>query len=188
MEKDPASRAFSANRLGGEPLPEDLRILLAHSEELAERTGIELNTEEGWAPWLDTSYLNDDDRANPDTMANVRAIADVCRLVAFVGATEDGESFGYWRGPDGAPVAVAPIVVLDTEGQFRILGSSFAEAVLFQTYGEESFAEMRDWLRSLGIEVRVASIGEIPTPAAEPHPADLHHELYRRYLGASREV
>src|SRR5262249_34763111 len=123
MEMDPVSKAFSANRLGGEPIPGDLRILLAHAEELAERTGIELNAEEGWAPWLDTSYLNDDDRANPDTMANVRAIADVCGFIAFVGGTEDGESFGYWRGPDRKPVAGAPIVVLDTEGQFRILAA-----------------------------------------------------------------
>lgn len=121
-------------------------------------------------------------------MANVRAIADVCRLVAFVGATEDGESFGYWRGPDRKPVADAPVVVLDNEGQFRILAASLAEAILFQTYGEESFAEMRDWLRALGIEVRAASVGEIPTPAAEPDPADLHHELYRRYLGTARET
>lgn len=188
MVMDPVSKALSANRLGGEPLPEDLRILLSHSEELARHKGIELNAEEGWAPWLDTSYLNEDDRANPDIMANVRAIAEVCNLVAFVAATEDDEFLGYWRGPEMSPVAGAPVVVLDNEGQFRILGPSFAEAILSQTYGEESFAELRDSLRSLGIEVRAASIDEIPTPAAEPDPADLHHELYRRYLGTARET
>ncbi len=31
---------FSVNRLNGEPVPDDLKILLPHRDELAERTGI----------------------------------------------------------------------------------------------------------------------------------------------------
>lgn len=49
---------FSANRLGGEPVPDDVRIVLANNDELAERTGIALRAEKRWAPWLDTSYLS----------------------------------------------------------------------------------------------------------------------------------
>jgi hypothetical protein len=89
---------FSANRLGGEAIPEDLRLLLVHHHELAERTGVELSWLPGWAPWLDTSYLTAADRKNPDIAANVRAIADVCALSTFVAAHEDQHYFGYWRG------------------------------------------------------------------------------------------
>ena len=56
--------AFSAHRLNGEPVPDDVRILLAHAQELAERTGIELAWEKDWSPWLDTSDLTDSDRAD----------------------------------------------------------------------------------------------------------------------------
>src|SRR5689334_4494197 len=104
--------AFSAHRLNGAPVPDDVKILLGHAGELAERCGIELNWEMGWAPWLDTSYLTESDRDNPDIMANVRAIADVCRLVTFIAAHEDGEYYGYWRGPSMRPVADAPLVLL----------------------------------------------------------------------------
>jgi hypothetical protein len=176
---------FSNYRLGGEPLPDDLAILLAHAEELTERTGIELIREEGRAPWLDTSYLSETDRQDPGIMANVGAIADVCALIAFVGSTEDGEHFGYWRGRDRSPLSVSPVVRLDSEGQFRIIAASFAEAVLHQTFGDESFAEVRDWLRSLGIDVRAGSRGEIAGPSTEPSPDELHEESYRRRLGTA---
>ena len=61
--------AFSRYRLGGEPTPADVAILLAHPDELFEHTGIELNWKKGWAPWLDTSYLSEAERANPDIAA-----------------------------------------------------------------------------------------------------------------------
>lgn len=184
MSSDIESETFSANRLGGDPLPDDLKILLGHAGELIEHTGLELNGEEGWAPWLDTSYLSESDRQNPDIMANVRAIADVCALIAFVASTEDGEYYGYWRGPDRSPLADSPIVRLDNEGQFLIIARTFAEAVLTMTFDDEQFAELSDWLRSLGVEAQVGSIDEIEGPSAEPEPSKLHRELYDRYLAS----
>jgi hypothetical protein len=173
---------FSAHRLGGEPVPDDVRILLEHAEELAERTGIELNGEEGWAPWSDTSYLTKADRANPDIMANVRSIAEVCEFIAFVAADEDDEYLGYWRGPDRRQVAESPCVILDNEGQFSFCGgSTFAEAVLGRTYGDEQFAALRDWLRSLGIPVRAETPDDLAYPECQPSPDELHKELYYRY-------
>lgn len=174
--------AFSTHRLGGEPVPEDVAILLEHADELAEQTGIELNWQKDWAPWSDTSYLSAADRANPDIMANVRATAEVCALITFVAADEDGEYFGYWRGPGRRKVAESPVVRLDNEGQFDLCGgSNFAAAVLSQTYGEEQFAELRDWFQSLGIEVRAETQDEIVYPEGEPSPDGLHKELYYRY-------
>ncbi len=174
--------AFSAQRLGGEPVPEDVKALLAHADELLERTGIELNWQKNWAPWSDTSYLSAADRANPDMMANVRAIAEVCGLIAFVAAHEDGEYFGYWRGPSRRPIADSPLVRLDNEGQFYLCGgSTFAEAVLGQTYGDEQFAELRVWLTSLGIAMRRETADDLAYPKDKPSPDELHKELYYRY-------
>jgi hypothetical protein len=173
---------FSAHRLNGEPIPEDLQILLAHADELEERTGIELNGAKGWAPWLDTSYLTTADLANPDITANVRAIAEVCELIAFVAALEDGEYLGYWRGPGRRAVADSPLVHLDNEGQFGFCGgSTFAEAILGQVYGDDRFAEFRDWLRSLGIAVRAETPADLAYPEDKPSPDELHRELYYRY-------
>ncbi len=183
MAKARVSDVFSAYRLSGEPIPGDVAILLKQAEELAERSGIELNWKKVWSPWSDTSYLTKSDRQNPDTMANVRAIADVCKLVAFVAATDEDECIGYWRGPRMRPVKNSPLVLFDNEGQFTLCGSSFTEAVLYQAPDEEGFAELRDWFRSLGIEVQAESIEDLACNTDDPAPDKLHHELYERYLG-----
>lgn len=174
-------KEFSANRLNGEPVPEDVKALLAHADELAERTGIALHSAKGWAPWGDVSYLNEADRANPGIMANVRAIAEVCEMIAFIAAHEDDEYFGYWRGPERRPVAASPLVRLDNEGQFSFCaGPSFAEAVLGEV-SEEQFAELRDWMRSIGVEVKADSQHDLTHPEGVPSPGELHRELYDRY-------
>jgi hypothetical protein len=173
---------FSAHRLGGESVPEDVKLLLAHADELVRRTGIELSGDKDWAPWADTSYLSEADRANPDIMANVRAIGEVCGSIAFIAADEDDEYIGYWRGPGARRIAESPLVCLDNEGQFTICGgSSFAEAVLSRTCGDEPFADLRDWLRSLGITVRAEAPDDLVYPEGEPSPDELHKEWYYRY-------
>jgi hypothetical protein len=177
MARGDGLAAFSRNRLGGEPVPDDVKALLAHADEFAKRTGIELNGEEGWAPWLDTSYLSAADRTNPDITANVRAMAEVCGLIAFIAATEEGEYFGYWRGTGKRAVAASPLVRLDNEGQFNLCGcTTFAEAVLGETYGDEKIEALREWFRSLGIALK----GEEPAEE-EQGPDELHSELYYRY-------
>jgi hypothetical protein len=161
-----------------------VKILLAHADELAERTGIELNWQNGWAPWLDTSYLSEADRANPDIAANVRAIAEVCGLIAFIAAHEDGEYFGYWRGPSQRKVADSPLVHLDNEGPFSFCGgSSFTEALPSQAVDDEQFDEWRGWMESLGITVRPTSMADLNDPKESPSPDTMHKALYRRYPG-----
>ena len=173
---------FSTNRLDGQPVPDDVKILLAHGDELAERTGIELNGDSGWAPWLDTSYLSEAERADPYIAANVRAIAEVCKSIAFISAHEDDEYFGYWRGPDNRPIASSPLVKLDNEGQFSLCGgATFAEAVLAE--GCSDFDEMRDWLQSLGIAIRAETVEELEYPDESLPPDKLHDTLYHRYSG-----
>lgn len=176
-------QAFSIRRLNGEPIPDDVKILLDHKEELLNRTGIELNGDKGWEPWLDTSYLTETDWSRPEIRANVRAIADVCGLVSFIAAHEDAEYYGYWRGPSMRPVADAPLVLLDNEGQFRLCGSTFAEAVLERTHDEEQFTEMRDWLRSLGIVGLPEALTDLVCPQVRPSPGEMHEKLYNQHLG-----
>ena len=176
--------AFSAHRLGGESLPEDLSYLLTHAEELARRTGIELNGEEGWAPWSDTSYLTAVDRENPDIMASVRAIAEVCEFIVFVAADEDGEYFGYWRGPTRRTVSASPLVLLDNEGRFQFCaGTTLAGAIHGRTCGEEDRAELRDWFVSIGIAMPIVATEVTAFHEVGMSPDALCHGLYERYRG-----
>lgn len=177
--------AFSRNRLAGEPIPGDVKILLGHPDELAERTGLRLNWHADWAPWLDTSYLAPEDRRNREIMANVRAIADVCGMIAFIAEAEDGECYGYWRGPQGAPISGAPLVRLDTEGQFEVCGATLADAIL-TSMPDDRLAWLRDWLRSIGIPVGADGPESIGYPGPDPHPMAVLQTSYRRHLGGGR--
>jgi hypothetical protein len=172
---------LSANRLSGEPVPEDLKLLCAHHEHLHDRFGIILEWRPHWAPWLDTSYLSAAEQQDPDIVANLRATEDVCRLIAFVAASEDSEFIGYWRGPQGRTVAESPLVVLDNEGQFELCaGRTCAEAILARA---GRFEEMRDWLRSIGIALVWESESDVTWPEDTHDPHKLHWDLYDRYVG-----
>lgn len=189
MTADEMIRAFSANRLGGDPVPDDLRRLLPHRDDLAERTGITLSWEADWAPWLDTSYLHAEDNADPDIAANVRAMAEVCALIAFVAQEEDDQYFGFWRGPDKLPIAQCPLVFLDNEGQFEpCVGATFGECVLEHTWGEQPFNELRAWFLSLGIAVPFTDQKALLArnwPARSHEAKERHSELYNRYRHTS---
>ncbi len=173
---------FSRNRLGGEPVPDDLKILLPHRDELAERTGIRLEWAEGWAPWLDSSYLSEEELSQADIVANLRAIEEVCRLIAFVAEDEDEQYLGYWRGPTHRPVADSPLVFFDDEGQFHLcIASRFAETLLEREYGREGFKKLRAWLRSLGISIGWETPNQLTCPHEKLSPKELHKELFSRY-------
>jgi len=181
MKKGDLQSRFSKYRLGGDPVPADVKILLQHR---AERTEITLEAKKDWTPWLDTSYLSDADRANPDITANVRAMAEVCALIVFIAADEEGQYLGYWRGPGRRPVAKSPLVFLDNEGQFNLCaGTTFAEALLWLRPDEEEFGELRDWFVSLGIEVEAQSSDDLAEPKETSPPDRLHRELFARYRG-----
>lgn len=175
---------FSVHRLRGEPLPQDLSLLLANRSELEKRTGIILNASENWAPWLDTSYLRERDWANPDIRANVRAIHDVCKLIDFVVAGEDSNYLGYWRGPTRVALSQAPLVCLDNEGQFDFCGTAnLAGAVL--TRGGQ-FEELHSWLIGLGVESLPSGPYDLFNIQAQPSPRQLHEELYEKYAAEER--
>jgi hypothetical protein len=189
MNNDTMLRQFSAHRLGGDPVPDDLLRLLPYRDELAQRTGIELNCAKDWAPWLEHSYLRPEERADPAVAANIRAIADVSSLISFVAQEEDDQWFGFWRGQDRLPIAKCPLVFLDNEGQFNpCVASNFAECVLEHTYGEARFTALGDWFRSLGITIPFGDEKSLLVrdwPERSHEAKKLHEELFNRYSGES---
>ncbi len=179
-------QAFSLHRLAGETIPDDLAAILAHREEFAARTGYEMSAEPDWAPWLDTSYLSEEELKEPSLAAAVASGKEICEMISFVAASEDGEYLGYWHGYEGFGVAHAPIVWLSNDGQFCLLGGPrFAEAYLsLQECEGEEYAALRDWFTAIGI----AGIAETPPqwqlPVISPSMDELADEFYDRWLKA----
>lgn len=135
---------------------------------------------------LDTSYLTADDLANPDIAANVRAIAETAALVTWVAEDEDeGQAFGYWRGPDDRALRGAPIVMLGSEGRFALLrGGNLSEA-LCDEYGQwvdDGYAGLAARCRAAGVAISADDEDALPEPTASPTPAERHESRYRELL------
>jgi hypothetical protein len=138
---------------------------------------------------LDTGYLTPADLANPDIVANVRAIEETAAMITWVAEDGDeGRAFGYWRGPDDLPLAAAPVVSLDDEGQFHLLrGTSFSEA-LSDEYGQwadDGYSGMVAQCRSQGVTISADDPDELPEPTVSPTPAEHHVARYEELLANS---
>jgi hypothetical protein len=182
MESSELYSQFSINRLDGEPVPDDLRILLPHRDELAARSGIRLVLDEDWSPWTDTTGLSEAIQSDPAAAADIRARAEVTRLCAFV--AEDGarQYIGYWRGQSHRKIFGCPIVVHDPVGQFHLCAAqSFAEAVLERQYAQPGFLDLRDWFQSLGISIAWDSPSQLTLPHEKVPPRELHRQLFEQY-------
>lgn len=114
----------------------------------------------------------------------MRAIAEVCDPIAFVGADDDDQYLGYWRGPRKREIADSPIVLLDNEGQFELIpGSNLAEALLGLAVEADRFEELRDWMRSIGLEIGCESPEVLKEPGDPDPPESLHDQLFLRDRG-----
>jgi hypothetical protein len=124
--------------------------------------------EPGWTPPDDTGYLTEADRANPDIMANVEAIAAVSQQIDWLGSDDTGH-IGIWR-------ASGHVVRLDTEGQYGVRACDVGD-YLARAVREEEFDAARDELIAAGFRVS-ATIGAIYASIARaPDIAALHREL-----------
>ncbi|WP_424184875.1 hypothetical protein ACOBQX_23690 [Actinokineospora sp. G85] len=137
---------------------------------------------------LNTDYLTAEDLANPDVAANTRAIEDTAALITWVAEDEDeGQAFGYWRGPDDLPLATAPIVSFDNEGQFHLLrGASLSEA-LSDEYGQwadDGYPGVVARCRSRGVAISADDPDELLEPTTSPTPEEHHAARYRELLAA----
>src|SRR5579883_223720 len=82
---------LSIDRLDGEPVPDDVRILPPRREELAERRGVRLVLDADRAPRLDPGGLADAVRSDPDAAADLRARAEVGRLCTLIAVDRAGQ-------------------------------------------------------------------------------------------------
>ena len=182
------SKTFQQDILKGQAAPRDLQALLDvtakagdGADPLREALSYALLRPGRDYPLLSGSYLNETDRQNPDIMANVAAIDEVMAMITFVAEGGDGDMIGYWHGPEGTPIDAAPIVKLDTEGQFGLMqGRNVSEAMLgdYTFSDDERFAEGRAWLASCGIAIEALSWHGLSTPTAATMPNKLHRTLY----------
>ena len=173
--------SVTANRLGGAPCPDDLRILLSDGFELLDSLGLEVSGDAVWRPWADKSYLTKSDLADPNIAANVQAIDDTFEHIDFVARTEEDICIGYWRGPQKVPLQSSPLVSYDTEGQFRLCGGRFVESLFFVLDDDEALEQFRRACSQFGIALSFESIDDIVIPFVEPTPDAFHLARYHAY-------
>ncbi|MEU1470536.1 hypothetical protein ABZ434_20145 [Streptomyces sp. NPDC005761] len=177
---------FCRERLGGRPVPEDLRLLATAQWEGSghpfEQFGITVLDPGAQHPLTDTSYLNEKERANPDVMANCAASRQMAKWLAAVAQEEDGSFYGYWLHPQQRRDRQVPSVIkVDTELTYWDLGEcTLSEACLYDIAfdDDELFERVAAELAQLHISVPVRSRVDLDVLSAVPDPGDMHQQLY----------
>ena len=191
-------REFSRLRLGGRPVPEDVRLLATAQWEGRghpfEQFGITILEPGAPHPLTDFSYLTEKDRADPDIMANCAASAQMATYLMAVAQDEDSCFYGYWLHPgqrvDRNP---PPVVKVDSELTYWELGGrTFAEACLYDIASDDDalFAEVAAALAQLRVPVSAGSREGLDELSADPVPEEVHRRLYyaeRERLGLPGE-
>ncbi|WP_229051476.1 hypothetical protein [Aeromicrobium sp. Leaf350] len=138
---------------------------------------------------LDTGYLTAEDLANPDIAANTTAIAETAELITWAAENEDdGVAFGYWRGPQDLPLDRAPVVTLDTEGQFELLrGTSLSEALTdeYGQWSQDDYDALVAQCRAQGVTISADDPDDLVEPEVSPTPSEHHEARYRELLDGS---
>lgn len=176
---------FCRERLGGRPVPEDVRALATAQREgdghPFEQFGITVLEPGDRHPLTDTGYLDEKERADPDIMANCAASGQTATWLKAVAQDEDGSFYGYWlhlrqREDRQAP----PVIKVDTESTYWVLGGrTFSEACLYDiAFDDELFVEVAAELARLRISVPGSSREDLVVPSAVPDPGDVHRQLY----------
>jgi hypothetical protein len=181
---------FARERLGGRPVPVDLRVLLESTwngdSGPIDELGLSFLEPGVPNPMLDVGYLNETDWANPDIAANVAAIQEVARYVGPVAITDNGDLLGYWLHPDQPADRPLRTFRYDTEGQCSVFGQcSLAETIVITHLDpdDESYAAVLDDFERLGVPVSTRDWAELEDILDDdPHfavtPGELHSVLY----------
>lgn len=152
----------SKNCLNGQPVPTDLRLIweakLSGDQEWLDYTEVVLHTD--ISEEVDNFISSGDSKTAKQFK---KAIERICFFANGFNQT----LLGYWMSPKVSSIEHAPIVELDTEGEFSLVTSSFAEYILFKILDCEreedgsDFEQAREWLAELGIEVEIDSIDDV---------------------------
>jgi len=127
-------------------------------------------------------YLTEEDRANPDTMANIRAVSDVMQHAAIVIDGFNGDAWGYWLHVSH-PTEPPTVVKFDTEGEFMAFPGRGIVAAMIEDWAdwgeaEDELATFREFLTGWGLELpEIRGSDEV----SGVDPGELHDELYERY-------
>ncbi|MEU8721085.1 hypothetical protein [Streptomyces antimycoticus] len=181
--------AFSRERLDGRPIPDDLRtMLVAQWENRTEfRSLLDLRffASDQLHPLLDTSYLSEAERADPEMQAINAGAAEMAKYVKLV--AEGGKGWiGYWLHPDEPTDRPWPVIELDTEFSYwSMAGSTLAEACAADRadYEDEpddarsAFAQLSARLAELGLPLSGEDYDDLYDPEGIVDPEQLMEEL-----------
>jgi hypothetical protein len=159
---------ISSNLLRNQPVPDDLQRLWQSKLEGHDLTYPNLGLEliDQITPDLFIGYRLED--GVPE--ASVRGYQRMFDQIAFFGHHEDGDLFGYWLGDAPRSVAESPVIRLDTEGQFSLVGTTASEAVLSQSSDDPAFPLERQF-KTVRASFEVLGIQNLPVT---------HDEMYAR--------
>jgi hypothetical protein len=155
---------------------ERLRKNLDALDDIVDSLELELVDDPAWAEPSDTSYLNEKDRANPDIMANVDAMAATNALISWFARDMEGY-VGLWRGPKKTDLANAPIVRLDTEGQYDIVAKTIGDYLAI-SLDHDDFDDTRETLVGAGFAVRQSPDAIWESIGDSEEANDFRHGLY----------
>jgi hypothetical protein len=158
-------KALSADVLRGEPVPPDLAALwrAQFAEDVDLLDAYEMVLLEG----DDTDLFADFTTENGIEAPVARAFERMTTQVRWVAEVFGGELLGYWVGDRGERrVADAPVVRVDTEGQFELAGRTLAEALLEGTDPDDP-----DDVNDVVMEFRRLGV---------PCAVDNHDDIYAR--------
>lgn len=157
----------------------DLETFRAHLDDLSdivEGLEMELVDDPRWEEPSDTSYLNAEEKKNPDIASNVIAMSATNLLIDWF--ARDMEGFvGFWRGPDKLPIDKAPIVRLDTEGQYDVVAMTIADYLLISS-SEDNFTDNREALAAVGLKGHASQKEIWETLNDAPDVNDYRHQIY----------
>ena len=159
----------------------DLQRLREASEDLADfidEIELEFVDNPNWEEPSDASYLTVDDKANPDIMSNVEAIAATNKLIAWFGRDQEG-FVGLWQGPDNRPLSNCPVVRLDTEGQYELIAATVADYIAV-SIDEDDFEDVREALIGAGFKVEESHDAIWKALENFDDPNDFRHGLYNQ--------
>lgn len=170
------ARAFGVNVRRMTP---DLKLLhdkLDQLADLVESLELELVDDPKWPEPSDMSYLTAKERKDPDIMSNVDAMLATNELISWFGRDMEG-FLGLWRGPKNTPLDKAPIVRLDSEGQYDLVAATVGDYLAISTDADE-FDESRKAIAKAGFTVAESPDAIWEALAGFEDPNDFRHVLY----------
>jgi hypothetical protein len=139
---------------------------------------LELVDDPNWAEPSDHSYLSDEERKDPSIMANVEAMNKTNGLISWFARDQEGY-VGLWRGPQNQACELAPVVRLDTEGEYELVATTIGDYVA-ASVDEDDFDDAKAALAGAGFAVRDSVEAIWKSLEGLESPNDYRNKLYNQ--------